>query len=231
MAFINLLHNGYQGKLGETVGQKWKNQRTVRTYNPHNPSKSEAQLDQRAHYKTLIQQSSKWYPSTFNLIVPKNKRMNKFNFFTSSLESVIENVDANNFQFSLGDYKAKNVLNPWGGTKNGEVWAYILLPYGDPPKSVDSIPQSVILGLNGNRDIVAMPNGILANEIIPKKPKDGATPYPFPRGYFVKTNIDGNSRDLILFSVGRKERGAIKWSEVTMISPVFHIVDDQLEDL
>ena len=50
MAFINLLKNGYRGKLGETVGQKWKNELTLRTYQGTNNSKSEAQLTQRAAY-------------------------------------------------------------------------------------------------------------------------------------------------------------------------------------
>ena len=59
MAFINLLKNGYRGKLGETVGQKWKNELTLRTYQGTNNSKSEAQLTQRAAYKELISMSSK----------------------------------------------------------------------------------------------------------------------------------------------------------------------------
>lgn len=231
MGFINLLKNGYRGKLGETVGQKWKNQLTVRTYQSTNNSKSQEQLDQRAHYKALIQESSRLYPSTYNLIVPKKKSMNKFNFFTSSLESIFANVGKNNFQFPLGDYRSKNVLSPWGGLKDGAIWAYIILPYGEPPKSGLSIPQSVVLGMRDNGGIATMPDGIIAQEIIPKKVKAGAAPYPFPRGYFVKTNINPNSRDLFFFAVGRRERGATKWSEVTMIQPVFQITDDKLEDL
>lgn len=231
MGFINLLKNGYRGKLGETVGQKWKNQLTVRTYQSTNNSKSKEQLDQRAHYKALIQESSRLYPSTYNLIVPKKKSMNKFNFFTSSLESIFENVGKNNFQFPLGDYRAKNVLCPWGGIKNNAMYAYIILPYGQPPQSILSIPQSIILGMDGTGNPISMPDGILEQEIIPKRVKAGATLYPFPRGYFVKTNINPNARDLFFFAVGRRERGATKWSEVTMIQPVFQITDDQLEDL
>lgn len=231
MGFINLLKNGYRGKLGETVGQKWKNQLTVRTYQSTNNSKSKEQLDQRAHYKALIQESSRFYPSTYNLIVPKKKSMNKFNFFTSSLESIFENLGKNNFQFPLGDYRAKNVLCPWGGIKNNAMYAYIILPYGQPPQSILSIPQSIILGMDGTGNPISMPDGILEQEIIPKRVKAGATPYPFPRGYFVKTKINPNARDLFFFAVGRRERGATKWSEVTMIQPVFQITDDQLEDL
>lgn len=88
MAFINLLHNGYQGKLGETVGQKWKNQRTVRTYNPHNNSKSEAQLEQRDSYKTTIETASSCYPFLFGAQYVKPKKMNKFNAFTSTIDRI-----------------------------------------------------------------------------------------------------------------------------------------------
>lgn len=231
MGFINLLKNGYRGKLGETVGQQWKNQLTVRTYQATNTSKSEAQLEQREIYKNLIQEASKLYPSTFNLIVPKKKTMNKFNFFTSNIKNIIENIIKNNLQFPLGDYRYKNILSQWGGIRDNAVWAYIILPYGEAPKSILSVPQSIILGMKDNGDIANMPDGILSQEIIPKKPKKGATPYPFPRGYFVKTNIASNSRDIFLIAIGRKEKGYTKWSEVTMIQPVFPIEDDQMEDL
>lgn len=83
MAFINLLHNGYQGKLGETVGQKWKNQRTVRTYNPTNNSKSEAQLKQRAIYKQNISEASIAYSTLIGVSKNTAKGMNIFNLFTS----------------------------------------------------------------------------------------------------------------------------------------------------
>lgn len=82
MGFINLLKNGYRGKLGETVGQKWKNQMTVRTYQGTNNSKSPAQLDQRAHYKTLIQEASTYYPFFTTSERIQVKGMNKFNLFT-----------------------------------------------------------------------------------------------------------------------------------------------------
>lgn len=231
MGFINLLKNGYRGKLGETVGQKWKNQLTVRTYQSTNNSKSQEQLDQRAHYKALIQEASRLYPSTFNLIVPKKKSMNRFNFFTSIIETVFENLGKNNFNFPLGDYRSKNILSQFGGIRDGAIWAYIILPYGEPPRSVVSIPQSIVLAMSGSGNPVMMPDGILADEILPKKVKSGASPYPFPRGYFVKTNINPSARSIIFFSVGRRERGATKWSELTMIQPVIQITDDILEDL
>lgn len=88
MAFINLLHNGYQGKLGETVGQKWKNQRTVRTYNPHNTSKSLGQVDVRNRYKRNIAIASECYPYFFGTQYVNPKNMNRFNAFTSAIDKI-----------------------------------------------------------------------------------------------------------------------------------------------
>lgn len=82
MGFINLLKNGYRGKLGETVGQKWKDQLTIRTYQATNNSKSPAQIDQRAHYKTLIQEAAAYYPLFVTSRRIRPKGMNKFNLFT-----------------------------------------------------------------------------------------------------------------------------------------------------
>lgn len=83
MAFIHLLKNGYRGKLGETVGQKWKNELTLRTYQATNNSKSEAQLQQRVIYKENISESSIVYSSLVGVRKNVAKGMNLFNLFTS----------------------------------------------------------------------------------------------------------------------------------------------------
>lgn len=88
MAFINLLHNGYQGKLGETVGQKWKNQRMVRTYNPHNTSRSQYQADVRNSYKKIIGIASDCYPYLFGAQYVNPKKRNRFNAFTSAIHKI-----------------------------------------------------------------------------------------------------------------------------------------------
>lgn len=88
MAFINLLHNGYQGKLGETVGQKWKNQRMVRTYNPHNTSRSQYQADVRNSYKKIIGIASDCYPYLFGAQYVNPKNRNRFNAFTSAMHKI-----------------------------------------------------------------------------------------------------------------------------------------------
>ena len=54
MAIQNFLGGGYYGKLGATVGQRWKNIRTIRSYViPHDP-KTPAQLVQRNQFASAV---------------------------------------------------------------------------------------------------------------------------------------------------------------------------------
>lgn len=122
MAFINLLHNGYQGKLGETVGQKWKNQRTVRTYNEHNNSKSEAQLEQRDNYRQIIKDASLAYPYNMGFDYVRTKGMNKFNAFTRFLWNLSQGID--NYEYAGGIFRKPSgpqfKATPF--LRNNDVW-------------------------------------------------------------------------------------------------------------
>ena len=54
MAKQNFISGGYYGKLGGTVGQRWKNKRTIRTYViPRNP-RTEIQQANRARFANLV---------------------------------------------------------------------------------------------------------------------------------------------------------------------------------
>lgn len=54
MAKQNFIGGGYYGKLGGTVGQRWKNKRTIRSYViPKNP-RTEVQQANRARFKNLV---------------------------------------------------------------------------------------------------------------------------------------------------------------------------------
>lgn len=55
MATQNFLSGGYYGKLGATVGQRWKNKRTIRTYViPFNP-RTEKQQANRGNFANAVQ--------------------------------------------------------------------------------------------------------------------------------------------------------------------------------
>lgn len=54
MAKQNFIGGGYYGKLGDTVGQRWKNKRTIRSYViPRNP-RTEVQQANRARFRNLV---------------------------------------------------------------------------------------------------------------------------------------------------------------------------------
>lgn len=53
MGKMNLLKGSWDGKVGETVGAKWKNKKTIRTYTkPSNPN-TQAQQNVRSAFKTI----------------------------------------------------------------------------------------------------------------------------------------------------------------------------------
>lgn len=57
MAIQNFISGGYYGKMGETVGQRWKNKRTIRAYViPRNP-RTEAQQANRRNFALCTEYS------------------------------------------------------------------------------------------------------------------------------------------------------------------------------
>lgn len=90
MGTINILKNGYRGKLGATVGQQWNGQLTLRTYLEHNNSKTEAQLKQRATFKELIAGAQQYYGQVFNYNPPKSFKGTKWNYMTKGLKYIMD---------------------------------------------------------------------------------------------------------------------------------------------
>lgn len=121
MATQNFLSGGYYGKLGATVGQRWKNKRTIRTYViPHDP-KTPDQIAQRTKfgsgvfYAQLAQQAN--YSCTFfnsESMTNWNRRMsvaveNKSLFTTLlSLIPLIPNDSVAPYTIVSGTYKVDN---------------------------------------------------------------------------------------------------------------------------
>lgn len=121
MATQNFLSGGYYGKLGATVGQRWKNKRTIRTYViPHDP-KTPDQIAQRTKfgsgvfYAQLAQQAN--YSCTFfnsESMTNWNRRMsvaveNKSLFTTLlSLIPLIPNNSVAPYTITSGTYKVDN---------------------------------------------------------------------------------------------------------------------------
>lgn len=121
MGKINLLKNGYRGKVGQTVGQQWNGELTLRVHNEHNYSKSEAQLAQRADFFQQIKISSVLSQSTFNFHAPKGSGISDWNFLVKSSKKII----------SI-DIRDPNPVDVRGNSKKGLIFHYpISTPNGD----------------------------------------------------------------------------------------------------
>lgn len=231
MGFINLLKNGYRGKLGETVGQQWKNQLTVRTYQATNNSKSEAQLKQRQQYRGLIGMASAFWPSALNIKAPKGKSMSDFNYYTSLIQEAMNANMKNGELIILGHYKRKDIISPYVFLRDGNLWLYVNLPQGSPKEDFKTITQAVFWNLGG-RDLTPIAaDNILTGKILEKKLKEGIVTKAFPRGYFVETTQSQQNQSNFIATLGKKKGSEIKWGGFTIIAPMVNLTDDVLEDL
>lgn len=231
MGFINLLKNGYRGKLGETVGQQWKNQLTVRTYQATNNSKSEAQLKQRQQYRGLIAIASAFWPSTINIKAPKGKSMSDFNYYTSLIQDAMNaNMQAGE-PLILGQYNRQDIVSPYVFLRDGTCWLYVNLPQGNPKEDFKNITQAVFWSLKGRDTEPYAIDNLLTGKILEKKLKEGVVRKAFPRGYFVETIQQQGDMKNIVATLGRKKGSEIKWGAFTTINPMVHLLDNMMEDL
>lgn len=185
MGFINLLKNGYRGKLGETVGQQWKNQLTVRTYNPTNNSKSEAQLQQREYYKGMIQISSIMYGASKGW--PKNalKEMNSFNHFVSTVNEI---VNINPLSPPLKQINIFNKMNVWADIAIESNQKYSSVIYQSPFINEENIKKVKVIAI------------VMSNDPTKKYPyKTEEVAGTFTRVYLNPTNQGVKSGEAYLF--------------------------------
>lgn len=80
MAKQNFLAGGYYGKLGQTVGQRWKNIRTIRTYViPHNP-RTAIQQANRGKFGDCVFYAQVGNQMNFNATCFVHESMTKWNY-------------------------------------------------------------------------------------------------------------------------------------------------------
>lgn len=80
MAKQNFLSGGYYGKLGQTVGQRWKNIRTIRTYViPHNP-RTAIQQANRGKFGDCVFYAQVGNQMNFNATCFVHESMTKWNY-------------------------------------------------------------------------------------------------------------------------------------------------------
>lgn len=105
MGKMNLLKGNWEGKVGETVGAKWKNKSTIRTYTkPSNPNTA-AQQSVRNVFAQMT--------SFVALFADQIKYLSALNTAGQSVRNAI--IQANKMMISDGTFNKANLLISKGG--------------------------------------------------------------------------------------------------------------------
>lgn len=105
MGKMNLLKANWEGKVGQTVGAKWKNKSTIRTYTkPSNPN-TQAQKTVRTAFAEMT--------SFVALFADQIKYLSALNTAGQSVRNAI--IQANKMQIAEGTFSKPNLLVSKGG--------------------------------------------------------------------------------------------------------------------
>lgn len=105
MGKMNLLKGNWEGKVGQTVGAKWKNKSTIRTYTkPSNP-KTAAQMSVRSAFASMT--------AYVALFADQIKYLSALNTSGQSVRNAI--IQANKMQISDGTFNKSTLMVSKGG--------------------------------------------------------------------------------------------------------------------
>ena len=105
MGQMNLLKGNWTGKVGQTVGAKWKNKSTIRTYTkPSNP-KTSAQMSVRSAFKDMT--------AFVALFADQIKYLSALNTSGQSVRNAI--IQLNKAQISDGTFSKASLMVSKGG--------------------------------------------------------------------------------------------------------------------
>lgn len=105
MGKMNLLKGNWEGKVGQTVGAKWKNKSTIRTYTkPSNP-KTAAQISVRSAFAQMT--------AYVALFADQIKYLSALNTSGQSVRNAI--IQANKMQISDGTFSKATLMVSKGG--------------------------------------------------------------------------------------------------------------------
>lgn len=105
MGKMNLLKGNWEGKVGQTVGAKWKNKSTIRTYTkPSNP-KTAAQMSVRSAFAQMT--------AFVALFADQIKYLSALNTSGQSVRNAI--IQANKMQISDGTFDKATLMVSKGG--------------------------------------------------------------------------------------------------------------------
>lgn len=105
MGKMNILKGNWEGKVGQTVGAKWKNKSTIRTYTkPSNP-KTAAQMSVRSAFAQMT--------AYVALFADQIKYLSALNTSGQSVRNAI--IQANKMQISDGTFNKATLMVSKGG--------------------------------------------------------------------------------------------------------------------
>lgn len=222
MGTINILKNGYRGKLGATVGQQWNGQLTLRTYLEHNNSKTEKQLEQRKVFGELIKGSQLYYSQVFNYNPPKGFKGTKWNYMTRGL-SYIQKLTPQPGQVAKIYPDSKGgLISPYCITLDGKIHCVFINQSESSPYNFNSV-GFYGLGFPGlTSDAVkeafetTKPTPIRAT--FPNAAAIGAT----GKTVLYEIPLPPNSRDMLLFGLTIKKQNQTVYTDA--IFPVVGLV-------
>ena len=129
MGELNLLKGAYTGKVGKTVGAKWKNLSTVRTFTkPANP-KTEAQVSVRSAFKDINSFVARFSDAIKYLSAWNTAGMSVRNAIVKAHKAMIDTgtFDKETLQISKGGLaKPTNLAGTWSSSAGGTIgytWA------------------------------------------------------------------------------------------------------------
>lgn len=161
MGKLNLLKGKWDGKVGQTVGAKWKNKATVRTYSiPANP-KTEAQMSVRSAFSDITKFVALFADQIKYLNALDTKGMSVRNAIIKLNKAMIDSgtVDVANLVISKGGLQKPQAFN---AEKDG-VSNAIKVTWGEvTATNFTTEAQAVIVAVDGENQIVDVFTGLVS---------------------------------------------------------------------
>lgn len=161
MGKLNLLKGKWDGKVGQTVGAKWKNKATVRTYSiPANP-KTEAQMSVRSAFSNITKFVALFADQIKYLNALDTKGMSVRNAIIKLNKAMIDSgtVDVASLVISKGGLQKPQAFT---AEKDGTTNA-IKATWGEvTATNFTSEAQAVIVAVDGENQIVDVFTGLVS---------------------------------------------------------------------
>lgn len=132
MAELNLLKGKYDGKLGQTVGAKWKNKATVRSYTKAKDPKTADQLENRNRWGFLLRLYRVVKPHIQQYVPLDTSKFNLWCAFQEMNKTFMNHATTKSFRNTLIAKGNLAKMPDYTVTRNGTTLTLNLPYYNDP---------------------------------------------------------------------------------------------------